>query len=82
MNLKQKTTHAEAGAYAYETTLGDIKLTSQALQIYGRWYYTIWNEEGEVVSEGKCNTKQQAKDAPREKALKMAGMWWTPKGNK
>ncbi len=75
MNRSQKTTHSEAGAYNYETILGDIKLTSQALQIHGRWFYTIWNEEGEVVSEGRCNTKAQAKYAPMEKALKMAGMW-------
>ena len=82
MTLSQKTTHAEAGAYTYETILGDIKLTSQALRMQGFWFYTVWNEEGEVISKGRCNTKEQAKDAPREKALKMAGMWWTPKGNK
>jgi hypothetical protein len=74
MKQSQVCTFSSAGAYSYETIVGDIKLTSQALQIYGRWYYTIWNQEGEVVSQGKCNTKSQAKFAPLRRACQMNGI--------
>ena len=74
MKQSQVCTFSSAGAYSYETIVGNIKLTSQALKVYGRWYYTVWNEQGEVVCEGKCNTKQQAKYEPIRKARKMNGI--------